>query len=345
MIVSILSFFNWNSLSFSIIKGVDLKIFILFFVLLLFSCTKENLVEKANWCDENLRAGLTKLKEIDEKNSWFKTYEVGENVYAIAEPYNFQEIISYLIIGKEKALLFDTGMGMDSISNVVKQLTNLPIVVLNSHNHYDHIGGNHEFKNILSMGVDYAIERSKNGIDHNGMKHEVADNAFCAERLPQLDRSTYTSRPFSISTIINDGHIIDLGDREIEVILSPGHMPDAIAIYDKKNGYLWTGDTFYLGPIWLFDKMTDLAAYENSIDKYAKLVPNLTKVFPAHNNPIAEPFHLTELKDALKFIKHGNPEKMSTGDYNTEGNKSVRFNFEHFSFMIRTAALENYKVK
>ncbi|MEN9701240.1 MAG: hypothetical protein RIR55_555, partial [Bacteroidota bacterium] len=91
-----------------------------------------------NICNNPLRASLNKLPEIKTKSKWFKVYRVGDNVLAIVEPYNFEEAISYLILGNNKALLFDTGIGVDSISLVVKQLTKLPILVINSHSHYDH---------------------------------------------------------------------------------------------------------------------------------------------------------------------------------------------------------------
>lgn len=316
---------------------------VLILILFIASCAQQELVESKTWCDETLRPEFSNFKEIKTSRTWFRTFEVGEKVIAIAEPYNYQEIISYLIIGDEKALLFDTGMGMDSMSVLVKELTDLPVIVLNSHNHYDHIGSNHEFDTVLSIGADYAIERAKNGIPHESMKHEVADDAFCADRLPSLDRDKYYSKPFKISELIKDGHQIDLGNRIIDVILSPGHMSDAIAVLDEKKGYLWTGDTFYLGPIWLFDEMTDLRAYEKTVSKFAELAPKLNKVFPAHNIPLADPIRLKELKDIFQFIKYGNPEDKSTEAYNSEGIESVKFDFEHFSFMIRKTALEAYR--
>jgi len=120
----------------------------IFIILLFISFKAYN--QTANYiCNNPLRESLNKLPEIKTNSKWFKVYSVGENVLAIVEPYNFEEAISYLILGKNKALLFDTGIGVDSISLVVKQLTKLPIIVINSHSHYDHIGGNYEFNNIF----------------------------------------------------------------------------------------------------------------------------------------------------------------------------------------------------
>ncbi|HVZ26230.1 MAG TPA: hypothetical protein VG842_09260, partial [Sediminibacterium sp.] len=66
----------------------------------------------SNWCQHPLRAAFQKLPEIKVTQSWFRVFRAGKDVIAITEPYNFEEVISYLILGKDKALLFDTGLGV-----------------------------------------------------------------------------------------------------------------------------------------------------------------------------------------------------------------------------------------
>ncbi len=73
-------------------------------------------------------------------------------VLAIYEPHQAEETISYLILGKKMALLFDTGMGISDIRKVTGELTQLPIVVLNSHTHNDHVGGNWQFDTVYGNG-------------------------------------------------------------------------------------------------------------------------------------------------------------------------------------------------
>ncbi len=304
--------------------------------LILISCTSNKKTDKVDWCDQTIRQQFLELKEIQTKGDWFKVYEVGENVYAIAEPYNFQEVISYLILGTEKALLFDSGMGLDSISTVVKELTNLPITVINSHTHYDHIGSNHEFDNILALNSDYTKNWAENGWNHELVKQEVTTEAFCLQMLPNTDTANYHVKPFAISEFIKDGHVIDLGQRKIEIISVPGHTPDAMALFDRESGYLWTGDTFYEATIWLFFDGTDLDAYEESIRRLAALSPILKKVFPAHNTPIAAPIRLKEFVEAFEQILNGNKKAKDAGEYgHPDDNTAVVFEFEHFSFLIR----------
>jgi glyoxylase-like metal-dependent hydrolase (beta-lactamase superfamily II) len=311
------------------------------FLGLLLSCSSLNQETESSWCDQPLRPELSRLKEIKTNHPWFKAYAVGEHVFAIVEPYNFQEVISYLIVGSERALLFDTGMGLDSISAVVKELTPLPVSVINSHTHYDHTGGNHEFDHVLAMQTEYTLYWAKNGWNHQLVKQEVTTAALCPDRLPETDTARYHIKPFAISEFVEDGYVLDLGDRKIEVIAVPGHTPDAIALLDRQAGYLWTGDTFYEATIWLFFEGTNLQAYEKSIGKLAELAPDLKRVFPAHNKPIAEPVRLLELKNAFADIKSGSKEgKEQNNSDHPEGKKAVVFEFDNFSFLIRKDFLQ-----
>jgi glyoxylase-like metal-dependent hydrolase (beta-lactamase superfamily II) len=292
----------------------------------------------SNWCDRPLRPELAQLKEIPTKESWFKVYEVGSGVYAIAEPYNFQEVISYLIVGTEKSILFDTGMGMGKISEVVREITTLPVMVINSHTHYDHIGGNHEFNMILAVDTAYTRVHATSGWSHNQLMQEVRAGAFCDDMLPGFDTTAYVIRPYQerIQGSLYDGDTINLGSRTIEIMRVPGHTPDCIALLDYENGYLWTGDMFYEATIWLFFDGTDLAAYEKSINRFAELAPSLTKVFPAHNKPTADPAHLVELKDAFSKIMKGQARSRENPSSNHPDDKrALTFEFEHFSFLIR----------
>lgn len=308
-------------------------------LLLLFNCSSSYEYTE-NWCDQPFQAQFAKLKAKPTSSDWYKVYEVGKGVYAIAEPYNFQEVISYLILGTEEAVMFDTGMGLSSIASVVKELTDLPITVINSHTHYDHMGGNYEFDKVLSMNTDYTRKRAKNGMNHSLVAHEVTTEAICLDHLPELDTATHHIKPFIITDYLEDGTIIDIGNRQLQVISVPGHTVDAIALLDEANGYLWTGDTFYEAPIWLFDDGTDLAVYQRSIEKLAKLAGSLTTVFPAHNTPVAEPIRLAELTEAFAQVLNGTKKALGNDESAHVSDNAALFEFEHFSFMIRKDLLK-----
>ena len=84
------------------------------------------------WCRELPRPQYKSLERIDIGSDWFEVYRIKDGVFAIYEPHQFEEVISYLIVGEKRALLFDTGMGISKISDVTAKLTSLPITVMNS---------------------------------------------------------------------------------------------------------------------------------------------------------------------------------------------------------------------
>ena len=97
-------------------------------------------------------------------------------------------------------------------------------------------------------------------------------------------------------------------------MLIPGHTPDAVALLDRDAGFLWSGDSFYEGPIWLFAPETDLEAYRESVARLAELAGGLNAVFPAHNTPRADPRLLVDLKAELDLVLAGKVEPDAVGD-------------------------------
>ena len=287
------------------------------------------------WCDDLPRPANQALERVGRRADWFEVYSAADGVFAIAEPYQFQEVISYLIVGTREALLFDSGLGMVPIAPVVKELTALPVTVLNSHTHFDHVGGNAEFERILAMNTTYT-RANTGGFTHEMLKGEGAPEAFCRPLPAGILAADYVSRPWTPTSFIEDGHRIDLGGRTLEVLTSPGHTPDAIALFDARAGLLFTGDTFYEGTIWLFVPETSLSAYATSVDRLAALVPRLKKILPAHNGASARPERLTELREAVAAVRA----RPDSGKVTGEG--QVTFTFAHFSILTSRKALAGW---
>ena len=256
------------------------------------------------WCRQLPRSLYKTLERIEIADDWFEVYRIHPGVFAIYEPHQYEEVISYLILGSKKALLFDTGMGIGRIRKVAESLTSVPLLILNSHTHPDHIGGNHEFENILALDTNFTRKNSR-GFSGADVKAWVQPPRVCGSLPKDFDPNTYTIRGFSTSRYISDGEILDLGDRKLEVIRTPGHTPDALCILDRKNRLLFTGDTFYLGPIYLYLPETDFAAYMESVTRLEKLTGEIDLLLPAHNVPIASVEFLTRLKEAVEQVRSG----------------------------------------
>ncbi|MDH4059153.1 MAG: MBL fold metallo-hydrolase [Cyclobacteriaceae bacterium] len=272
---------------------------------------------ESRWCDQLPRAEYAELSKFDYSDGWFEVYEIKDSIYAIYEPYQWQEVISYLILGKEFALLFDTGNGIGNINQVVRSITSLPVRVLNSHSHYDHVGGNADFDFIYGMNTEFTTTR-KAGLSHEQVAEEVSDGALCKGLPPGVIAKDHQIRPYAITEIIEDGSVIDLGSRQLEVLSVPGHTPDAIALLDRKNGLLWTGDTFYAGPVWLFAEETNWEAYKNSVNRLAELSSSLAYLLPAHNLPLVQPDKLLDLREAVQKIETGELKPVNKDDGKVE---------------------------
>jgi glyoxylase-like metal-dependent hydrolase (beta-lactamase superfamily II) len=281
---------------------------------------------RPQWCRELPRPEYAKLERVDAHDDWFEVYRIRPGVFAIYEPHQFEEVISYLILGSNRALLFDTGMGIGKISDVTARLTKLPITVLNSHTHFDHTGGNPEFSDIFDEDTPFTRTNEK-GQSNVYSRDALAPERICGHLPPGVQPNSYSIRPFHVAHRVADGEHIHLGNRELEVIFTPGHTPDSLSLLDRKHGLLFTGDTFYPGPIYLFTPETDFDAYTKSVARLAKLAPKLELLLPAHNVPVAKPEFLDRLEKAVEQVRSGAAKPVVT-----EGRRE--FSFQGFSLLL-----------
>ncbi len=164
---------------------------------------------------------------------WIDNYYVvgklDEQTYAISEPKNeWYYNTSYLILGKDKALLFDTGFGKN-IMPVVKKLTNLPIITMYSHFHLDHIANIENQENVWLIDLPYLRERTQN----NKLKLTTSETLL------------FSPPTVTVSKWIKPNEVIDLGDRKIQVLNITGHTTESTVLVDEKYKQLFTGDFFY----------------------------------------------------------------------------------------------------
>ena len=292
-------------------------------------------IQTGTWCAQLPRPANTALPVVRTRSDWFHVYQAAPGVFALIESDQFQEAISYLIVGDTAALMFDTGIGVLPIRPVIEELTKLPVTVVNSHSHYDHVGGNHEFARVLSMDTPFTRMKMA-GRPHDGLASEVAATSFCHGAPAALDTATFRSLPWKSSGMIRDGTRIDLGGRVVEIVGAPGHTPDGIALLDRANGLLFTGDNFYDSTIWLYSRETSLDDYVASMTKLVALAPQLKQLLPAHNTANVDPARLSAVLAAMKKLRSG------TFTPRSEERGELTYNVDGVSFLMSKAALAGH---
>jgi glyoxylase-like metal-dependent hydrolase (beta-lactamase superfamily II) len=202
-------------------------------------------------------------------DDWYSVTELDARTFAIAEPRYEQHNVNYLIVGDERAVLFDTGPGVRDIRPVVAALTDRPVIAAFSHLHYDHIGGQRDFVDVASL-------------DHPSIRARAApDGSF----MPTIFQHGGAGRPtFRITEWWAPDSTLDLGGRALRVLSVPGHTPESLALYDAASGQLFTGDYLYAGDLFAFVPGSDLVAYRDSARRLLEITggrPDLA-IYGAH---------------------------------------------------------------
>jgi len=163
--------------------------------------------------------------------------------------------------------LFDTGYGIEPLKQIIRSITNLPLIVVNSHSHIDHISGNYEFDEIyihkedISVRNKYTIPNVRNYV----IESFKQQNFVFPENFSQED---YINRNDDSSLIpTEEGLVFDLGEKELELIHLPGHTNGSIALLDRKNRLLFSGDSISSHVLMHLDESTSINTYIKSLEK------------------------------------------------------------------------------
>ncbi len=288
-----------------------------------------------------MQANFSLPQKIGTFQSWFEVYKVSERTFSICEPGHLDGAISYLIEGRNKAVLLDTGMGIGDIKKVIEHLTRLKVFVVNSHTHFDHVGDNHQFDEIAVFDDDFEIDNLE-----RGQTIEELSPKRLYRPLPKgFDPKAYKILPSKPTHLLKHEELIDLGDRKLKVLHTPGHSPGSICLLDTKSRELFTGDTFYLSSLLANLPESDSLAYSRTADYLASLAPSISVLRPSHDDsrrqPFAESEFLTRLAEAYQDIK-AEKANFGLGVCPYTGVKIRDYRFEGFSIWVKED-LENHK--
>ncbi len=240
------------------------------------------------------------------EQSWFSVTQPEPGVFAIFEPHHDELVYSYLILGRDRAVLFDTGMGIGDLHAVVASHTDLPLTVVISHGHLDHIGSAASFSGVAEILVhpDEA-ERLQRGVSADRLRPYLHPDLLLGPLPPTYDLTTASIAGTRPTGFLRARSEVDLGDRKLEVIELPGHAQGQIGLLDRMGRRVFVADAFYPGPLYAHLPGMDLAAYGDTLDLLAEIVPAVDAVYPSHNTAPVDPSMLTAAAAAMREVIAG----------------------------------------
>lgn len=213
-------------------------------------------------------------------DNWFTVEEIDSKTYSISEYKHYEETHCYLLIGNDKCLLIDTGLGIGNMQEVINSLTNLPVKVVTTHVHWDHIGGHKYFDDIAVHEAEIEWLSSKFPTSRNIVMDSLLKEP--CEFPVYFNKDEYEIYQGNPTLILHNNDLIDLGNRYVRVIHTPGHSPGHICLYEKERGYLYTGDLVYEGCLYAFFPSTDPYEFMMSIKRVKEL--EIKRILPGHHN-------------------------------------------------------------
>ena len=231
------------------------------------------------------------------ESSWYTVLKLPRNIFAICEPRHFQEVISFLILGQTAAILWDTGMGISPILPVVKKLTSLPLIVINSHSHFDHTGGNSAFPSVWGWESADSRLRAEQGWCPESGDENFQPGAFAGDA---VNVSAYHQMPYTLRPL-TECQRFDLGGRLWEVLYAPGHSADSIVLFCEAEQFLCTGDTLYPGTLYAQE---DPVGYAKTLRMLGSRFSHYT-LLCSHNEPICTGDLLVSAQAAFEAMLQG----------------------------------------
>ena len=233
-------------------------------------------------------------------SNWFTVETIDKSTYAISEYGHWEQVHSYLIIGSEKAILLDTGLGVGNIKSIVDTLTTLPIEVVTTHVHWDHIGGHHYFSNISVHENEKSWIEAEFPLPLKAVKANLMKEAC---KFPEtFDCDGYQVFQGKVTRALHDKDEIELGNRKLCVMHTPGHSPGHICLYEEQTGYLFSGDLIYKGKLDAFYPTTDPNKFMHSVDRIAELP--IKRILPSHYDLDIDTGIINRIQQAFEEIKN-----------------------------------------
>jgi glyoxylase-like metal-dependent hydrolase (beta-lactamase superfamily II) len=218
---------------------------------------------------------------------WFDRRRVDDDVTLIWEPHVIELMRCNIwhVKGSRRDLIIDTGMGVASLVDALEDLLDKPVTAVATHGHDDHIGSHHEFDDVIVhpaeahrltvptlTSLDPVVAWGEAGVDGLRRSGYVMDDPYFVTALPAgVTLDGFRQQSSRVTQLVEEGDIIDLGNRHFEVLHLPGHSPGSIGLWDEATCTLFSGDAIYDGP--LLDELHD-----SDIEQYCVTMERLLRL-------------------------------------------------------------------
>jgi len=212
------------------------------------------------------------VAEAGSGDTWFARTEMPGGLTHLTEPFVHEYLRANIwhLRGRDADLLVDTGMGLCPLAPLIP-VGGKPLIVVATHIHLDHVGGLHEF------AVRFGPHRSAGAFASMALdstyESALRDLTVPVTRLPEPGwlASNYRLTPAPLTRTLQEGDLVDLGDRRFRVVELPGHSPDSIGLFDEREGLFFAGDAIYDDE--LIDNLpdSDIAAYLQTMERLRHL--------------------------------------------------------------------------
>jgi glyoxylase-like metal-dependent hydrolase (beta-lactamase superfamily II) len=251
-----------------------------------------------------LEARISADANLPVQDPWFEMTQPSPDLFRITEPrcHRWVRANCFLILGSERDILVDSGMGVAALRPLVDRLSSRPVLVFTTHAHIDHVGSHPEFTDCEILAhpaeADELARPSQQGLRFpNRGPEEIAALRRSGIELSELmidaipfagyDPASYRRAPVKPTRLVSEGDVVETGDREFQVLHLPGHSPGSIALLERSSGSLFSGDAVYDGVI--VDNLpgSDVETYRATMKRLAGLP--VAQVFGGHNAPMTRP--------------------------------------------------------
>jgi glyoxylase-like metal-dependent hydrolase (beta-lactamase superfamily II) len=186
--------------------------------------------------------------------------------------------LCYLVEGNTRALLIDALIGAGNLRAFCRELTDLPITLVNTHGHVDHTGGNFDFDECYIHPNDIALMYEKEELRAGYVKNGIKKSG---KHLVLLENDFTAAKPMKTFPVY-DGFVFDLGERTIEVITVPGHTAGTIVLLDRHNGLVFSGDACNVNTLLFLPHSTSIDIYRESLVHFKQFQPYFEVMWGGH---------------------------------------------------------------